>query len=247
MEVDASGQLRRDELKQAVAAAALPEITEGMVLGLGSGSTLACFARALAEYARTTDLHLEMVPTSHQIRLLAFQLGLSVRDPMCLEHIDLTVDGADEIDTVGNLLKGGGGAHVLEKVIAARSQRCLILADESKLVSHLGEKHPVPIEVLSAALPFVMERLQAMGGRPTVRLSTTKAGPTISDLGNLIVDCDFGPIDNLPALDQRLNNLPGIIDHGLFLGMADEILIARSSPAGIQIDRLCFQRDNVLM
>ena len=180
-----------DALKQAAAAAAVDLVPPNSVLGLGSGSTLAFFIALLGERIRTQKFQVIGVPTSYQTRLLARQHGVPIQDAIDIDHVDLTIDGADEIDPAGNLIKGAGGAHVMEKLIAACADRLIIVADESKVVHTLGERFPVPVEVLVPAIPFTLRRLQEMGGRPTLRCGPGKLGPVISDLGNPIIDVQF--------------------------------------------------------
>jgi ribose 5-phosphate isomerase A len=171
---------------------------------------------------------------------LAKEAGVPLLDPMEVESVDITVDGADEIDPTGNLVKGGGGAHVMEKLVAAMAKRFVVVADESKPVSVLGARTAVPVEVITPALAFVMQKVRGLRGQAKIRTSNGKLGPVMSDLGHPILDVKFDAIPDAAHLNQRLNAIPGIVGHGLFVGMVDEVLIARSpvaSPA-IEVRRL---------
>jgi ribose 5-phosphate isomerase A len=218
-----------DALKKAAALAAVDHVQTKTIIGLGSGSTVAFVIQALGERVRQGQLQIVGVPTSYDTRILAKECGVPLCDTMDVDGIDLTIDGADEVDPAGNMIKGGGGAHVMEKLVAALGQRFIVIVDESKLVHTLGNgKYPVPVEVIAPALPFVMRCIQELGGKPTVRNGSGKLGPVISDLGHPIINVDFGPIANAPLLSQQLDTIPGVVGHGLFIGMADQVIVARS-------------------
>ncbi|MBI3245272.1 MAG: ribose-5-phosphate isomerase RpiA [Deltaproteobacteria bacterium] len=229
-----------DALKKAAAAAAVELVSSHSLLGLGSGSTLAFFIELLGERIRAGKLQVVGVPTSYQTRLLARQHGVPIRDAIDVDHVDLTVDGADEIDPAGNLIKGAGGAHVLEKLVAACADRFVIVADESKLVRTLGEKFPVPVEVIAPAVPFVLRRLKALGGEPSLRCGKGKLGPIISDLGNPIIDVKFGPIRDVEKLNHALDRLPGVVGHGLFLDMTSDVIVAKAPENDPVLERRSF-------
>ncbi len=215
-----------DVLKKAAALAAVALVPDHAVVGLGSGSTLVYFIEELGARVREGKLHIVGVPTSYQARFLAKKCGIPLYDPMDVESVDLAVDGADEVDPSGNLIKGAGGAHVIEKVVAACAKQFVVVIDASKQVHTLGERTSVPLEVIAPALAFVMGRVRELGGKPTLRTGNGKLGPVISDLGHPIVDVAFGPIANAARLDHQLNNLPGVLGHGLFVGMTDHVIIA---------------------
>jgi ribose 5-phosphate isomerase A len=179
------------------------------------------------------------VPTSYQARQAAKDAGIVLQEPIDIEAVDLELDGADEVDGEGQMIKGAGGALVAEKLIAAMSRRCVILIEGQKVVPQLG-KHPVPVEVIPQAISFVLRALEQLGARARVRESAGKVGPVISDLGNPIIDAYFGVIEDARALDQRLNSLPGVVGHGLFIDLADEVLVARSEAGEYKIERLKF-------
>ena len=233
-----------DTLKQAAAAAAVDLIPQNSVLGLGSGSTLAFFITLLGERIRTAQLQVVGVPTSYQTRVLARQHGVRIQDAIDIDHVDLTVDGADEIDPAGNLIKGAGGAHVVEKLVAACADRLIIVADESKIVHTLGERFPVPVEVITPSVPFVLRRLQELGGLPTLRCGPGKLGAVISDLGNPIIDVRFGLIRDPAKLNHELNSLPGVVGHGLFINLTNEVILAKSPPDAPVIERRTFARSS---
>jgi ribose 5-phosphate isomerase A len=159
--------------------------------------------------------------------MLAAEYGMTIRDPMEVSSIDVAVDGADEVDPQGNLIKGAGAAHVMEKIVASMAKRFIVIVDESKLVKALGEKFPVPLEVVSAAMSSAMKRLKDMGAEPAVRTGTGKMGPVISDFGNLIIDARFRSIPQPAKLGCDLNNIPGVVGHGLFIGMTSQVIVAR--------------------
>jgi ribose 5-phosphate isomerase A len=216
-----------DALKKAVAFAALELIPNKAVVGLGSGSTLLYFIKELGVRIRSGQLHVVGVPTSFQSHFLAKEAGVPLLDPMSVDSVDITVDGADEIDPAGNLIKGGGGAHVMEKLVAVMAKQFVVVADESKPVQILGARTAVPVEVITPALAFVMKKLRELGGQPQIRSSNGKLGPVMSDLGHPILDVKFDAITDAARLSQQLNAIPGLVGHGLFVGMADKALIAR--------------------
>jgi len=229
-----------NDCKFAVALAALDHVVEHSIIGLGSGSTLEHFIRELGARCRN-GFDIVGVPTSLQARLLAIECGVPLRDPMETPTIDLAVDGADEVDPAGNLIKGGGAAHTLEKIIAVRARRFLVIVDQSKLVRRLGARFAVPVDVLPPALPWVLDQLRRLGAVPTIRQGSGKIGPVISEVGNIVVDARFKSIPNPARLDRQLNDLPGVMGHGLFVHMAHQVLVARSTPTGPKIRTLTFK------
>ncbi len=230
------------ELKKMAAFQAVREVPDGAVVGLGSGSTLEYFIRELGRRYRGNQLKVIGVPTSLQARLVGREAGIPILDPMEADHIDLAVDGADEVDPEGNLIKGAGAAHVVEKIIAVQAKKFLIIVDESKIVRQLGQNFPVPIEVVGPALPYVLRQLKDLGGEPVIRTGSGKMGPVISELGHIIVDARFGLISNPGLLDQQLNGIPGILGHGLFLHMADRVIVAKTTPQGPALETLNFKK-----
>ncbi|MEP7028167.1 MAG: ribose-5-phosphate isomerase RpiA [Candidatus Eisenbacteria bacterium] len=206
-----------------VAAAALALVEPGMVLGLGTGDSARRFIERLGERAKAERLGVTCVGTSRATEALAAECGLTVRSLVEATEIELAVAGADEVDPALDLIKGGGGALTREKLVAASAARFVVLVDEAKLVRRLGERFALPIEVLTEAVPLVSRRLEELGAVPRVR--ATADGDYVTDLGNRIVDARFGEISNAAALAARLDAIPGLLEHGLFLGMADLVLV----------------------
>ncbi|MET0483620.1 MAG: ribose-5-phosphate isomerase RpiA [Aestuariivirgaceae bacterium] len=209
--------------KEAAARAALAEVKDGMRLGVGTGSTIAAFLPLLAERVRG-GLEIQAVPTSNATQRLATSLGLRLTSLDEVGALDLAIDGADEIDPNLDLIKGGGGALVREKIVAASSRRLVIVADRSKQVATLGA-FPLAVEIVpfgaGATLRKLAKLVSQMGrdGRVTLRRRDGEA--VVSDNGNLLADCSFGTIRDPLAVARAMADLPGVIDHGLFLGMAD--------------------------
>jgi ribose 5-phosphate isomerase A len=221
-----------DHLKKQAAAAALEAIEPGMRLGLGSGSTAAHFVRALGMRVRESGLAIVGVPTSEATAALAAAEGipLSTLDD---GDLDLTVDGADEVDRKLRLIKGGGGALLREKIVAAASRRVIIVADGAKLVDTLGV-FPLPIEIVPFGMAATRRRIEQMASRlglsGDLRVRITPQGtPFVSDGGNAIMDASFGRIPDPEALAAGLNGIPGVVEQGLFLDLASAAIIARET------------------
>lgn len=218
-----------DSYKQAAAECAVAALTDGMVVGLGSGSTaefaLTALARRIADGLRTIG-----VPTSERVAQLARRNGIPLAS-LGARTIDVTIDGADEIELgTLNLIKGGGGNLVREKLVARASQRLVIIADDRKLVDRLGIRATLPVVLLPFARSLVLQRLELLGVAGTIRRSNDR--DFITDDGLLIADCVCGAIDDLATLAARLNAVPGVVDCGLFLGIASEAIVAGA--AGVQ-------------
>lgn len=205
-----------------LAVRALELVREAVVFGLGSGRAASAFIRALAVQVRAGRAA-RGVPTSEASAGLARELGITVTG-LDEPSVDVTVDGADEVDPDLNLIKGYGGAFVRERIVAAASLRQLILVGSEKLVPVLGSRGRLPVEVVPFALPLVLRRLPRLGCAPEVR--TVGGRPFASDNGNLVIDCAVAPIESAAALEGRLRAIPGVIDTGLFLGTADTVLVA---------------------
>jgi ribose 5-phosphate isomerase A len=219
-----------DETKKNAALAAVKHIKDGFVVGLGSGSTAAYAIEALGEKMRREKLRIFGIPTSYQ----AFSLAVKNKIPITTleEHpvIDVTIDGADQINANLELIKGMGAALAREKIVAAASKHNIIIADESKKVKVLGENNqPVPIEVLPFAISPVERRIVAIGGKPVLREGKGKLGPVITDNGNAIIDATFGLINNPAKLEARLKMIPGVVETGLFVGFADIAYVGTAS------------------
>jgi len=215
--------------KNAANKAVEENIKEGMILGIGSGSTVVYAVKKIAEMNQNNNLNLKCIPTSFQSRQLIVENGLTLVSLDQYPEIDLDIDGADEIDKSLNLIKGGGGCLVQEKIIASASKILVIIADYTKKSEFLGEqwKKGVPIEIIPLAHIPIMKKLEKLGGTPVLRMAQAKAGPIISDNGNFIIDADFGIIKNPLDLNLKLLQIPGVVDSGLFLGMAHAAYIGQ--------------------
>jgi len=197
-------------------------VADGMIVGLGSGDTASRAIRMLGGRA------IVGVATSEKSAALARSVGIEVREPGAVTAIDLTIDGADEIDPQLRLVKGGGGAHTREKLVARASKQMIVVADEQKRVARLGEHMRLPVEILPFAQRWTLERLLALGLPPIVRAGF------VTDNGNLIADCALGVVDDLHALAAAIKALPGVVEHGLFLDEATIAYVGRADG----IDRL---------
>ncbi|MEN6329802.1 MAG: ribose-5-phosphate isomerase RpiA [Methanobacteriaceae archaeon] len=211
-----------DPKKRAGLEAAL-RVKDGMVVGLGTGSTTYHFIKTLAERLKEEELEVWGIPTSYQSYFLAVELGIPVTT-LDEHRPDLAVDGADEVDPYLNLIKGGGAAHTREKIVDYAAKNFLVIVDESKMVDQLGE-FPVPVEVLPGALALVKEHLESMGGTPRLRMAHMKDGPVITDNNNFILDVQFENIPHPVLLEKELNNIPGVLENGIFTDNVDEVLI----------------------
>jgi len=223
---------RHDAEKRAVGEAALRWIRSGMRLGLGSGSTSHCFIEALGERVRRGELSVEGIATSRDSEELARKSGITVITPRRGLVLDLDIDGADEIAPDLSLIKGGGGALFREKVVAHASRYFLVLADASKQVQKLGA-FPLPIEVVPFTVPWVMDGISKIGGTPVVRTKADAEQPYLTDQQNYILDCKFGVIESPVELAAKLEKIPGIVEHGLFLGYANAAVIARGTELSV--------------
>ncbi|MEN9207971.1 MAG: ribose-5-phosphate isomerase RpiA [Gloeomargarita sp. GMQP_bins_120] len=214
--------------KQAVGQQAAQLVASGMVVGLGTGSTAAFMIQALGERLRRGEIQgVRGVPTSFQAAVLARQAGIPLTTLDEVETIDLAIDGADEVDPHKNLIKGGGAAHTREKVVDSLAQEFVVVVDESKLVERLGSTFPVPVEVIPMAVTPVMRALARLGGQPELRMAVKKDGPVITDQGNMVIDVRFPAIPNPADLEMRINNIPGVVENGLFVGLAGRVLIGQ--------------------
>ncbi|MCP8318589.1 MAG: ribose-5-phosphate isomerase RpiA [Candidatus Methylarchaceae archaeon HK01B] len=193
---------------------ALENVEENITIGLGSGSTIARFVDALGKYLTRINFKVPVIPSSLQIQTLAERAGLDIVQPRLTSSIDLVVDGVDQMDKNFNMIKGGGGALLREKVLMKAAKKVVILADEEKFVEVLSRK--VPIEVVPFARVFVQKELEKIGGKPELR--TFKKGyPFFTDNGNVILDVDFGHIDEPPMLLSEIKNIPGVVEAGIFI------------------------------
>ncbi len=212
------------QVKLNAAKSALKNIPQTGPIGLGSGSTVAVFANELGQLITEGKNDISVVPSSYQAYLLAIENGIPLTNLDINPELILTVDGADEVDKNLNLTKGGGGALFQEKIVASASKRLIIIVDESKLVDKLASRFLIPIEVLPFSLGVVQRKIRAMGIEPFVRQAEKKMGPVVTDNGNFIIDLKFSkPIDDPAKVATDLKMIPGVVETGLFVDMADEI------------------------
>lgn len=223
------------EMKIKAAAAALEHVEDGMRLGIGTGSTAEEFVRLLAEKV-AAGLKVEGVPTSERTARLCLELGVPLKSLDELPELDLTIDGADEVDAALRLIKGGGGALLREKIVAAASKRMIVIADESKVVDVLG-RFPLPIEINpfgEVSTRIAVEKLaERFGLSGELKLRESGDGLFTTDGGHLILDASFGRIPDAEALASALNAIPGVVEHGLFINLASLAIIA--GPAGARV------------
>ena len=215
------------QMKQAVATAAVAQIRDGMVLGLGSGSTAALMIQELGARLKRGELRdITGVTTSFQGEVLAAELGIPLQSLNAIQRIDLAIDGADEVDPSLQLIKGGGACHVQEKLVARRADRFVVVVDATKLVNTLNLGFLLPVEVLPGAWRQVKGQLKEMGGEAELRMAVRKAGPVVTDQGNLVLDVTFaGGISDPAHLEKEINNLPGVLENGLFVNLTDQVLV----------------------
>lgn len=224
-----------DEFKRKAAERALGHVEQGMRLGLGTGSTAAAFVDLLGARVRS-GLDVVAVPTSEATRAQAEREGIRLATLEEVPRLDLTVDGADEIDPQLRLIKGGGGALLREKIVAAASRRMIVISDHTKKVGVLG-RFPLPVEVVGfgsrSTEMHIMEQASKVGATGTATLRRRADGtPFMTDSGNLVLDCAFGRIDNPQRLAEALQAIPGVVEHGLFIGLATLAIVA--GPEGVE-------------
>ena len=217
------------QMKQVVADAAIREVKSDMILGLGSGSTAALMIKSLAEAIRSGKLqNIRGVATSFQSEVLALELDIPLIDLASVSQIDLAIDGADEVDPGFQLIKGGGACHVREKLVASKADQFLIVVDETKLVQKLNQSFPLPVEVLPNAWKQVQEVLSKMKCNSTLRMANKKAGPVVTDQGNLILDVFFNEgIKKPKEIEMSINNIPGVLENGLFVDLTSKVLVGK--------------------
>ncbi|HEY3974691.1 MAG TPA: ribose-5-phosphate isomerase RpiA [Candidatus Sulfotelmatobacter sp.] len=218
--------MANDLEKEAAARASLRFVKEGQVVGLGTGSTAAFFIKLLAEQVKE-GMRIRGIPTSVRSKELAESLRIPLTTLDECQEIDVTVDGADEVDPKLRLIKGGGGAMLREKVVASATKQLVVVADASKQVPMLGA-FPLPVEVIRFAQALVAKRIGALGAEVSVR-KNTDGKPFVTDEKNHILDCRFGKIRDADGLARELSGMPGVVEHGLFIGMASVVLIAHGS------------------
>ena len=216
-------------MKLIVADAAIKEVQNDMILGLGSGSTAALMIKSLADEIHSGRLkNIRGVATSFQSEVLALELGIPLIDLTSVSEIDLAIDGADEVDPGFQLIKGGGACHVREKLVADKANQLLIVIDETKLVKNLNLSFPLPVEVLPNAWKQVQDVISKMNGNSSLRMAEKKAGPVVTDQGNLILDVLFKDgINNPKDVEMRINNIPGVLENGLFVDLTHKVLVGK--------------------
>jgi ribose 5-phosphate isomerase A len=216
--------MTQDEAKRLVAKRAVEFVRDGMAVGLGTGTTATMFIRELATRVQQ-GLKIRCVASSDASHDLGRSLGMDVTTLDELPELDLYVDGADEVGPELALIKGGGGALLREKIVASAAKEFLVVVDSTKLVERLG-KFPLPVEVVKMALPVVEPRLAALGLNPHQRKAKTGDGPYLTDEKNYILDCECGAIEDPEVVAAEIRGIVGVVEHGLFLGMASLALVA---------------------
>jgi ribose 5-phosphate isomerase A len=195
-------------------------------VGLGTGSTTAFALEYIGDRLKKGELtNVVGVPTSFQAEVLAREYGIPLTTLDAIDHIDIAIDGADEVDPQKNLIKGGGAAHTREKIVDALANSFIVVVDSGKLVDKLGSTFLLPVEVIPMARTPVIRALEKLGGQPTLRMGVKKAGPVVTDQGNLVIDVKFSAIDNPAELEKTINNIPGVLENGLFVGVTDVVLV----------------------
>ncbi|MFQ6117409.1 MAG: ribose-5-phosphate isomerase RpiA [Candidatus Bipolaricaulia bacterium] len=211
------------KLKRLAGERAVDYVAEGMVVGLGTGSTVYYAIRKLGERVQA-GLEVRCIPTSRETEELARKLGIPLADLPQVGRLDLTIDGADEVDSECNLIKGGGGALLREKLVASASKKYIITVDETKLKRYLGA-FPLPVEVVPFGWQVTLKRLEGLGCRAALR--ERDGEPFLTDNGNYIIDCQIGRIADPAGLEREIDLIPGVAECGLFIGLADRIIVGR--------------------
>jgi ribose 5-phosphate isomerase A len=226
------------ELKKLVGVAGAKLIAGGMTCGIGTGSTVAFLIEELGRRVQQENLKIIGVPTSFQSRILCQTHGIPVKDLQDCSELDLAIDGADEVDPDLNVIKGGGAAQTLEKIVAFMAKQYIIIVDESKLVPELGSTFPVPVEIIPSALKLISETITGLGGEPQLRMGIRKDGPVITDNGQFVMDARFKAGVDLRKVDQVLHRTPGVVETGLFFDMATKVLVGSASEMAVNtLDR----------
>ena len=213
-------------MKQEVGKAAAAKVESNSIVGLGTGSTTAYAIQYIGERLASGELtNIVGVPTSFQAEVLAKKYGIPLTTLDAIDHIDVAIDGADEVDPRKNMIKGGGAAHTREKEVDSLANKFIVVVDGGKLVDKLGSTFLLPVEVIPMAVTPVMRKLEALGGKPELRMGIKKAGPVVTDQGNLVIDVKYTQIDNPEELEAKINNIPGVLENGLFVNVADVIFV----------------------
>ena len=213
-------------MKQEVGKAAAARVKSDSIVGLGTGSTTAYAIQYIGERLQSGDLkNIIGVTTSFQAEVLARKYNIPLSTQDVVDRIDIAIDGADEVDPQKNLIKGGGAAHTQEKIVDSLAEQFIVVVDGGKLVDKLGSTFLLPVEVIPKAVVPVMRKLEQLGGKPDLRMGVKKAGPVVTDQGNLVVDVKFDSIDDPATLEKTINNIPGVLENGLFVGVTDVVLV----------------------
>lgn len=213
-------------MKEEVGIAAAALVKSDSVVGLGTGSTTAFAIQYIGERLKKGELkNIVGVATSFGAEVLAKDHGIPLTTLDVVDHIDIAIDGADEVDPHKNLIKGGGAAHTREKIVDSLAETFVVVVDANKLVDKLGSTFLLPVEVIPMAYAPVMRALAKLGGKPQLRMGVKKAGPVVTDQGNLVIDVKFDSIDNPAELEKTINNIPGVLENGLFVNVAKVVLV----------------------
>jgi ribose 5-phosphate isomerase A len=223
---DTNQPMTNNQEKEAAARASLRFVEDGQIVGLGTGSTAAYFIQLLGEEVKN-GLRIRGIPSSDRSREQAASLGIPLTTLDEFPQIDVTVDGADEVDPQLRMIKGGGGALLREKIVASATRQFVIITDASKRVPVLG-RFPLPVEVIKFARAVVVKKIEALGAEVELRRGADGT-PYLTDENNYILDCRFGQIADADGLARQLSDMPGIVEHGLFIGMANVVLVANGS------------------
>ncbi|MGB3300551.1 MAG: ribose-5-phosphate isomerase RpiA [Phormidesmis sp.] len=226
-------------MKQEVGRAAAAQVNSDSVVGLGTGSTTAFAIQFIGERIASGELkNVIGIPTSFQASVLAKQHGIPLSTLDEVDHIDIAIDGADEVDPQMNLIKGGGAAHTREKVVDGLAKRFVVVVDSSKLSDKIGTIFALPVEVLPMAIAPVTRSLESLGGKVEMRMGIAKDGPVITDQGNMVLDVTFNGIDSPADMEKTINNIPGVLENGLFVGLATEVLIGEVKDGEASVRKL---------
>lgn len=207
---------------------AISLVDDGYTIGLGSGNTMACATYELGKVVKNNKINIKVVPTSLQIEMLAINNGLHVINWIGEQELDLAIDGADQVERNSlNLIKGGGAALTREKIVDSNAKELIIVVDERKITNKLGSNQLVPVEIIPFGYTAIFKAVKKLSGEPKLRKATGKVGPVITDNGNLIVDVNFKSIDSPSKLERELKMIPGVVETGLFLEMADKVYVGK--------------------
>jgi ribose 5-phosphate isomerase A len=220
------------DCKEIAAREAVKYVEDGMVVGLGSGSTASIAIKLIGQKISEEGIDVVGIPTSTASDLLGRAVGIRIGELDEHREVDITIDGADEVDPRLNLVKGLGGALVWEKIVAASTRVEMIVVDDSKMVEFLCQKAPLPVEVVRYSHKTTARRLEVLGCEPTLRLASD-GSPFVTDNGNHIVDCRFDGLDDPRSMESEINAIPGVVENGLFIGLASKVIVASND--GIRI------------